>query len=376
MADREFRDRPSLQFKLPELKAPEFSGLEPEKFQSFFKTFDLSVHRNKDLGDDAKFLYLQSSLRAPALDLLEGLDTDAKGYQEARTRLINRYQNGKRIRHEAIMALANLSLDDTQKATAARLAAEREFYNAIQLQLQRLKNYSVKDEELSLFMLPLLLSRLPFNIRKEWLIRVDKLKEEDYAKKTHHHLLDLFAADLKARETIQEQDRLQSAAKQRDKKIQQAREKKEKEKAEKSQKDKKDKDKVNATFATTGGAQTPQGGHAQTPAQASATGTTQKAQSGNGGAPQNGNNGNRSSQKEPVWCIFCGAQGHYAYKCTQQVSPRQKLDALRRNSNYCLNCYFSRHKADECKRNTCNHCGHRHNPELHDVIVSERRPRQ
>ena len=78
--------------KLPKLTLPIFSG-DPIEYQSFWDSFNASVHNNEKLDNVVKFNYLKSVLREAALSSISGLSLTTENYVEAVDILRRRYGN-------------------------------------------------------------------------------------------------------------------------------------------------------------------------------------------------------------------------------------------------------------------------------------------
>ncbi|KRY08720.1 hypothetical protein T12_211 [Trichinella patagoniensis] len=88
------------------------------KFGAFWDQFQASVHSQTDLNDIEKFMYLRSSLKGPALDVISGFSTTATNYPEAVKTLRERFDRADLIIQHHIIQIA-----DIKKITQSALRA-------------------------------------------------------------------------------------------------------------------------------------------------------------------------------------------------------------------------------------------------------------
>ncbi|KRX20845.1 hypothetical protein T07_711 [Trichinella nelsoni] len=69
--------------RIPKWQLTSFDGVTMQ-FGAFWDQFQASVHSQTDLNDIEKFMYLRSSLKGPALDVISGFSTTATNYPEAK----------------------------------------------------------------------------------------------------------------------------------------------------------------------------------------------------------------------------------------------------------------------------------------------------
>lgn len=82
--------------KLPDLDLPSFYG-KYETWYSFKNIFDSVVHKQTDLSDIDKFLYLKICCKADALRVIDSLDVTSANYSIALGLLQKRYENKRAI---------------------------------------------------------------------------------------------------------------------------------------------------------------------------------------------------------------------------------------------------------------------------------------
>ena len=183
----------SVSAKLPKLELPRFSGCVTEWY-SFWDKFNAVVH-DSSLPEVTKFTYLQSVLRGEALDAIKGLATTAESYQVARDILVKRFGRKERIIFGHIQKL--LTTPSAKHSTLWNL------HDDLLASVRSLEQLGVGGETYGVVLTPLLLHRLPHDIRLEW-ARVGEGKEGDLS-----FLLDFLYAEIGRRERSQTFDSFQ-----------------------------------------------------------------------------------------------------------------------------------------------------------------------
>ena len=183
----------SVSAKLPKLELPRFSGCVTE-WCSFWDKFNAVVH-DSSLPEVTKFTYLQSVLRGEALDAIKGLATTAESYQVARDILVKRFGRKERIIFGHIQKL--LTTPSAKHSTLWNL------HDDLLASVRSLEQLGVGGETYGVVLTPLLLHRLPHDIRLEW-ARVGEGKEGDLS-----FLLDFLYAEIGRRERSQTFDSFQ-----------------------------------------------------------------------------------------------------------------------------------------------------------------------
>ena len=183
----------SVSAKLPKLELPRFSGCVTE-WCSFWDKFNAVVH-DSSLPEVTKFTYLQSVLRGEALDAIKGLATTAESYQVARDILVKRFGRKERIIFGHIQKL--LTTPSAKHSTLWNL------HDDLLASVRSLEQLGVGGDAYGVVLTPLLLHRLPNDIRLEW-ARVGEGKEGDLS-----FLLDFLYAEIGRRERSQTFDSFQ-----------------------------------------------------------------------------------------------------------------------------------------------------------------------
>ena len=172
--------------RLPKLELPKFSGNYLE-FTSFFDKF-LAVVDGSELPAVTKFTYLQSLLTGEALASINGLTVTDDSYPVAKEILTKRYGRKERIIFSHIQTLLSLQVDCRKSNGLWSL------YDSLQSHVRCLESLGVSGDTYGVILTPLILSRLPQEIRMEW-VREGEGRESDLA-----FLLDFLFREIKRRE--------------------------------------------------------------------------------------------------------------------------------------------------------------------------------
>ena len=149
--------------KLPRLELPKFSGVLTE-WQTFWEKFTALVH-DTDLPDVSKFSYLQSLLEGEAKAVLEGLAITVPNYAVARKLLEDRYGRKERIIFAHIQGLLHIVTPQNRNTTVSELW---KLQDELLKHVRSLESLGILGKEYGMFLTPVILSRLPNDIRMEW----------------------------------------------------------------------------------------------------------------------------------------------------------------------------------------------------------------
>ena len=178
-----------LNARLPKLELPKFSGKVIE-FQSFYDKFNALVHET-NLPNVTKFTYLTSSLLGEAMQCVKGLSVTDESYLIARKILEERYLRKDRMIFLHIQKLLGMR---TAGHTLSNLWS---LYNDIQTEIRSLAALGVTHDKYGVILTPLVLSRLPDELRLEW-SRDGEGKESDL-----EYLLSSLLKEIQRRERAQ-----------------------------------------------------------------------------------------------------------------------------------------------------------------------------
>ena len=148
--------------KLPKLELPVFSGLHTE-WQPFWDQFSAIIDNSEELPDVVKFTYLRSLLKGEAKSVIAGLSLTGAHYKAAKTSLTKRYGRTERLIFEHINSLMNVTAP--AKPTVKDLWALKDELDS---HVQSLSSLDVTGEQYGVILTPLILARLPVEIRLEW----------------------------------------------------------------------------------------------------------------------------------------------------------------------------------------------------------------
>ncbi len=152
----------SVDVKLPKLELPSFSGNVVE-WQSFWDQF-IAVIDESDLPDINKFTYLQSLLVDEAKAAIQGLSLTASNYKIACDILKERFGRKERIIFQHIQDLLNIAVPSEQCSVTTLW----NLCDDLKAHVRSLESLEVNGDQYGVVLTPLILSRLPHDIRLEW----------------------------------------------------------------------------------------------------------------------------------------------------------------------------------------------------------------
>ena len=150
--------------RLPQLTLPEFSGNVIE-WQGFWDKF-VAIVDNSSIPEINKFTYLQSLLTGEAKSAIQGLSITEKHYRIACDILKERYGRKERIIFTHIQEL--LKIDVPSSSRQSKTSMLWKLQDELLTHIRSLEALNVKGEQYGVILTPLILSRLPQDIRMEW----------------------------------------------------------------------------------------------------------------------------------------------------------------------------------------------------------------
>ena len=147
--------------KLPKLSLPKFSG-DVLQWQSFWDQFTAVVD-SSDIPDISKFSYLRSLLEGEAKQSIQGLSLTSQHYQSARQILTDRFGRKERIIFTHIQTLLNMP--EMNKCSVSNLW---KLNDDLQSHTRSLEALGICGTQYGVILTPLILSRLPQEVRLEW----------------------------------------------------------------------------------------------------------------------------------------------------------------------------------------------------------------
>ena len=150
--------------KLEKLKQPSFSG-KVEDWVPFWEQFESNVHNNEGLNDVTKFSYLKNLLKAEAKQAVDGLQLSGLNYTKAVQILKDRFGRKEAIIFHHVQALLNLKLNGADQGSTSAL---RKLQEQLLIHVRSLETLGVEGDAYGVILTPVVLSRLPANVRLEW----------------------------------------------------------------------------------------------------------------------------------------------------------------------------------------------------------------
>ena len=147
--------------RLPKLELPVFTG-NVKEWREFWDQFSAIVD-NTELPAVSKFTYLRSLLGAEAKAAIAGLALTAVNYHAACDLLKERFGRTEQITFAHIQEL--LAVEVPTRPSVADLWS---VYNSVKAHVRSLEALGITGEQFGVILTPLILSRLPSELRMEW----------------------------------------------------------------------------------------------------------------------------------------------------------------------------------------------------------------
>ena len=145
--------------KLPKLILPAFDG-SILQWQTFWDSFESSVHDNTNLSDVQKFSYLKSQLEGSATMTVEGFSLTHGNCSRAIDLLREGYGQHHKIIHATMQALLQLP------SPSINIPSLRSFYDKMESYVCGLESLNQNQETYGSLLVPILLDKLPNELRK------------------------------------------------------------------------------------------------------------------------------------------------------------------------------------------------------------------
>ena len=180
---------------LPKLELKKFNGINLECFQEWKQIFGATID-NSDLDDVEKFAYLKMSVELDAKKLIEGYPVTKENYGNALRDLEEAYGD-----EEVVIAHHVSKLLALPKQSSTSL---RELYTSISAHVRSLDALGVDAESYSIFLIPIVKSKLDDRLLKEITKQkiksivelLDQLKIEVGSETSSSHLRTAFAGEV------------------------------------------------------------------------------------------------------------------------------------------------------------------------------------
>ena len=166
------KERKSL---LPTIELPKFDG-NIEKYEEFIDSYEAIIQNHPGIEDVEKFIFLKNHLEigSPASNLLAGFSTTSSEYAPALKLFKDTYGNKSLLRQIRISKLLNVPHVDSKNSLRA-------VFNELTTHIRSLEALGIPAEDYSLFLSPIVLSKLPRDAVKRWYKKneesIDKLLE-------------------------------------------------------------------------------------------------------------------------------------------------------------------------------------------------------
>ena len=180
----------SPEVKLPKINIPSFGG-DILQWESFWDIFSATVH-DTDISIVTKFSYLKSSLEGEAAQAIQGLSLTVGNYETAVHILKERYGRKERLIFTHINSLLSITVP-----SKCALSSLKTLNDTLKGHTRSLENLGINSAQYGVILTPLVLSRLPQDIRLEW-SREAEGKESDLT-----FLLDFLKKEIVRRERSQ-----------------------------------------------------------------------------------------------------------------------------------------------------------------------------
>ena len=198
------RERTSL---IPAIELPRFDG-SIDKYEEFIDSFEAIIQNHPDIEDVERFIFLKRHLDPPASDLLEGFSTTNTDYRQALELFKETYGNKSLLRQIRISKLLNIEHHDGKSSL-------RNIYNQIRTHIRSLESLGVNAEDYSLFLTPIVLSKLKRDMNKKWYRKNDDsinhllnfIQAEVESTESAIHLEDAFSSTTKKDHTVTDKKR-------------------------------------------------------------------------------------------------------------------------------------------------------------------------
>ena len=184
--------RANVSAKLPTLELSKFSG-EPTEWPAFWDKF-MALVGSKSIAPVTKLTYLDSVLEGEAKAVIQGLSVIDSNYEIAIEILQKRHGRKETQIFCHVQKILNLTVDGTSTKSLWKL------HDALRVHLRSLEALGVDGTQFGLLLNPMLLSRLPQDVRLQW-ARKGGDKESKKSKESDvNGLLDFLLQEIQQRE--------------------------------------------------------------------------------------------------------------------------------------------------------------------------------
>ena len=146
-------------YRLPKLTLPTFNG-DVQTWQTFWDSFESTVHQNINLTDVQRFSYLKSQLEEEAARTIDGFALTHTNYARAVDLLRERYGQKHKIIHATMQALFQLPIP------SSNLHSLRKFYDDMETKIRALESLAKSQENYGDMLVPIVLEKRLCDIRE------------------------------------------------------------------------------------------------------------------------------------------------------------------------------------------------------------------
>jgi hypothetical protein len=184
---------------LPKIQMKKFNGVDIEMFQEWFQMFDATINKST-LSVVEKFIYLKMSLDegSEAAKLIDGYQVTTENYDAALKDLYEAYGDPEIVINYHVSKLLSLPTQSGPQSL-------KDLYNSVTTHVRSLDALGISAEQYSVFLVPIVKSKLSDDLRKEITKKKIKditellieLKEEVGTESSSHQVKVAFGTDVK-----------------------------------------------------------------------------------------------------------------------------------------------------------------------------------
>ncbi|KAL5009405.1 hypothetical protein ScPMuIL_014986 [Solemya velum] len=286
-------------YKLPNLTLPSFSG-DFLGWQTFWDSYQSSIHNNIGLTDVQKFSYLRAQLQGEASQCIAGLPLTSANYQQAIDLLTERFGQHHKIITACMQSLIDLPSPKNSNGL-------KYFYDRMETYIRNLQSLGQCQDSYGTLLIPIIIGKLPADVRRN-------ISRDNGSDKWELNSL---------RERIRKEISIQEAG--------------DFESSEKNII-------PTASFIT----KTSQSSVYE-------TGPERRKYTGN-------NTRNTGQYVNPKPCLFCQGS-HSANNCTSVTETSNRIEIVK-EKNVCFNCFGTHKIAYCRSKYRCRHCGSKHHSSI------------
>ena len=146
--------------RLPKLQMPEFVG-EIAEWQTFWDSYESTVHLNATLSDVQKFTYLRSLIHGLAPSAIAGFPLTNANYSNAIDLLKQRFGQPHKIRANYMQSLIDIQRPDSS------VVSLRTIHDKIETCVRGLKSLGQCSDTYGDLLVPIILEKLPGEVRRD-----------------------------------------------------------------------------------------------------------------------------------------------------------------------------------------------------------------